>query len=310
MSLSTALSLLTVSYSEVTGSYLSLFCSPEVQELDCNGTGCPSTDQQESLCPADSYIAVSNAGDIHASERLLQGPSLPLFPSSSSSSAAAHAGSGHGKDDFSSTNIYTSDAEVEDYNDHNSNSLDLLRLTNDDEDVGDFIKSNNNEFHGNDIQTDSGFHEGMGGEEYIDYHEESDYLTAEMPTSFCVCNFSHCQIPDCPEGLSPAVVRNGTGIPGSCCDTYECKVVDGEYSIGSYYALVYTILCLTHVSQALWSAASLVHCASLMLILNLAKQILVFSWLEHVIVLWFAIVSGEACRLFIIGSRYLSAPGT
>ena len=156
----------------------------------------------------------------------------PLYLSPSSA-ASAHAGSGHGTDDFSSTNTYTSGAEESDYSNHNGISLDDFGLdsTHDDEDEDEFTKTNSNEFHGSDIQRDSEYHDGLSDDDYIDYHEENSYLLAEMPTSFCVCNFSSCQMPACAEGFYPVLVRNGTGTPGSCCDIYECKVLEGEYPI-------------------------------------------------------------------------------
>lgn len=217
----------------------------EIQKLDCNGTDCTTGFQQESLCPTDSYIATNNVDtdDVkkhHNSERLMHPPPppLPLYMSSSpslssSSSSSTQAGSGHGKDDFGSTNTFNSGADESFHNDRGKDSLDHFGfdLTNDDEDEGEFIKNNYSEFHGNEIQSDSDFHGEISDDDYSDYRDESDYLLAEMPTSFCVCNFSFCQIPDCADDLSPVLMRKGTGVPGSCCDTYECKVVDVCQSI-------------------------------------------------------------------------------
>ncbi|GMS80398.1 hypothetical protein PENTCL1PPCAC_2573 [Pristionchus entomophagus] len=39
----------------------------------------------------------------------------------------------------------------------------------------------------------------------------------------CVCNEELCSVPSCDSGLERVLVKEGAGVPGRCCDKYECR---------------------------------------------------------------------------------------
>ncbi|RXM95685.1 Cysteine-rich motor neuron 1 protein, partial [Acipenser ruthenus] len=41
--------------------------------------------------------------------------------------------------------------------------------------------------------------------------------------AFCTCNFRVCEERECSHGYQPVLVMEGKGIPGECCDEYECQ---------------------------------------------------------------------------------------
>ncbi|XP_015206403.1 cysteine-rich motor neuron 1 protein-like isoform X1 [Lepisosteus oculatus] len=66
----------------------------------------------------------------------------------------------------------------------------------------------------------------------------------------CTCNFRACQKQECPAGQQQLLVRKARGIPGDCCDVYECQKVspkcvhDGkEFSDGEVYRMDTCWLC-------------------------------------------------------------------
>ncbi|KAK1158895.1 cysteine-rich motor neuron 1 protein-like [Acipenser oxyrinchus oxyrinchus] len=68
--------------------------------------------------------------------------------------------------------------------------------------------------------------------------------------AFCTCNFRLCEERECSHGYQPVLVMEGKGIPGECCDEYECQRVspkcvhnEQEYAEGQVYRMDTCWLC-------------------------------------------------------------------
>ncbi|MGH0165641.1 UNVERIFIED_CONTAM: hypothetical protein FKN15_056695 [Acipenser sinensis] len=68
--------------------------------------------------------------------------------------------------------------------------------------------------------------------------------------AFCTCNFRVCEERKCSHGYQPVLVLEGKGIPGECCDEYECQRVspkcvhnEKEYAEGQVYRMDTCWLC-------------------------------------------------------------------
>uniref|UniRef100_A0A0A9Z851 Cysteine-rich motor neuron 1 protein n=2 Tax=Lygus hesperus TaxID=30085 RepID=A0A0A9Z851_LYGHE len=46
--------------------------------------------------------------------------------------------------------------------------------------------------------------------------------TLNAQTEKCVCSAEHCSLPRCPVKSKRMLTHNATGVPGDCCDVYEC----------------------------------------------------------------------------------------
>ncbi|CAL1543997.1 unnamed protein product [Lymnaea stagnalis] len=53
--------------------------------------------------------------------------------------------------------------------------------------------------------------------------ERNNFYLLPEETSYCACNTSLCHVPVCAQGYTATLVQNATGLPGTCCDVYQCE---------------------------------------------------------------------------------------